>query len=1244
MELPVDDVVNSMNEVASNIDQLQQLEDKIKSDINKENELINAKEKLNDSFKNIIDRANDVLSKDSKPEDLDPIQKDISELQSKLDMAIDDSEVPLTVIEHSPASDIWDLKDRLDEIAFALADQKEEAKKKLELQKIASNIGDKVKEIENKIKDAENVESNPTSTTDQLKNASDILRNIKADLLPKLDEEFVKIPTSPEVDRLRNKTLEEQAKLVEDLNNVQSAIDERINAIDELEDLITSTDMKLDSINKKLDETPIYDLDNILAIEFEDILPLNAITDEINDAANRANKRDTPDLVNVSNKLKEISNKLADKKKAANDAIEAQRKAAEELAEAERKAAEELAEAERKEAEKQQQAQEEIEKLLAAPLNEKNIYLIEEQLSKLPESSPVYQEMKEKADGVKDKVEKISTTKKNLDNVDNLLKPIVESVNEDIPLSESVKETEDKLNKLKEEVRPKILAITWTGIPEVDEDIKRKQQELDDLIKSLEDKLGDEKDNLKNLESALTDINDLSKLSDETSVPVDHKKPKESMNYLAALLRNLKEKLDSLKNIPVNNLPENEKEKITKAIENAEKDIHKINNEVEDLNKQQELTDSLLNNKAKLLDKSPLQCLDGIELLNRYKDAPQPFEIATKDVQNIQPIIMKLNSLMDESKDLAKSLSDMELPVDDVVNSMNEVASIIDQLQQLEDKIKSDINKENELINAKEKLNDSIKNIIDRANDVLSKDSKPEDLDPIQKDISELQSKLDMAIDDSEVPLTVIEHSPASDIWDLKDRLDEIAFALADQKEEAKKKLELQKVASNIGDKVKEIENKIKDAESVESNPTSTTDQLKNASDILRNIKADLLPKLDEEFVKIPTSPEVDRLRNKTLEEQAKLVEDLNNVQSAIDERINAIDELEDLITSTDMKLDSINKKLDETSIYDLDNILAIEFEDILPLNAITDEINDAANRANKRDTPDLVDVSNKLIKISNKLADKKKAANDAIEAQRKAAEDLAETERKAAEEQQQAQEEIEKLVAAPLNEENIHLIEEQLSKLPESSPVYQEMKEKANNVKDKVEKVTTTKKNLDNVDNLLKPIVESVNEDIPLSESVKETEDKLNKLKEEVRPKILAITWTGIPEVDEDIKKKQQELDDLIKSLEDKLGDEKDNLKNLESALTDINDLSKLSDEASVPVDHKKPKESMNYLAALLRNLKEKLDSLKNIPVNNLPENEKEKITKAIENAEKDIHKINNEVEDLNKQQELTDSLLNNL
>uniref|UniRef100_A0A0K0F4A9 Nuclear anchorage protein 1 (inferred by orthology to a C. elegans protein) n=1 Tax=Strongyloides venezuelensis TaxID=75913 RepID=A0A0K0F4A9_STRVS len=1280
-----EDVIDNINQIRLRVDNLKQLDDKITTDVEKENGLIRTRNELNDSIKNIIDRANDVLSKDSKPEDLDPIQKDISELQSKLDMAIDDSEVPLTVIEHSPASDIWDLKDRLDEVAFALADQKDDAKKKLELQKIASNIGDKVKEIENKIKDAESVESNPTSTTDQLKNASDILRNIKADLLPKLDEEFVKIPTSPEVDNLRNKTLEEQAKLVEDLNNVQSAIDKRINAIDELEDLITSTDMKLDSINKKLDETPIYDLDNILAIEFEDILPLNVIIDEINDAANRANKRDTPDLVDVSNKLNEISNKLADKKKTANDAIEAQRKAAEELAEAERKAAKELAEAERKEAEEQQQAQEEIEKLVAAPLNEKNIYLIEEQLSKLPESSPVYQEMKEKADGVKDKVEKVTTTKKNLDNIDNLLKPIVESVNEDIPLSEKVKETEDKLNKLKEEVRPKILAITWTGIPEVDEDIKKKQQELDDLIKSLEDKLGDEKDNLKNLESALTDINDLSKLSDEASVPVDHKKPKESMNYLAALLRNLKEKLDSLKSIPVSNLPENEKEKITKAIENAEKDILKINNEVEDLNKQQELTDSLLNNKAKLLDKSPLQCLDGIELLNRYKDAPQPFEIATKDVQNIQPIIKKLNSLMDESKDLVKSLSDMELPDDDVVNSIDEIASNIDQLQQLEDKIKSDINKENGLINAKEKLNDSIKNIIDRANDVLSKDSKPEDLDPIQKDISELQSKLDMAIDDSEVPLTVIEHSPASDIWDLKDRLDEIAFALADQKEEAKKKLELQKIASNIGDKVKEIENKIKDAESVESNPTSTTDQLKNASDILRNIKADLLPKLDEEFVKIPTSPEVDNLRNKTLEEQAKLVEDLNNVQSAIDERINAIDELEDLITSTDMKLDSINKKLDETPIYDLDNILAIEFEDILPLNVITDEINDAANRANKRDTPDLVDVSNKLNEISNKLADKKKAANDAIEAQRKAAEELAEAERKAAEElaeaqrkaaeelaeaerkaaeelaeaerkaaeelaeaerkateeQQQAQEEIKKLVAAPLNEENIHLIEEQLSKLPESSPVYQEMKEKADGVKDKVEKITTTKKNLDNVDNLLKPIVESVNEDIPLSEKVKETEDKLNKLKEEVRPKILAITWTGIPEVDEDIKKKHQELDDLIKSLEDKLGDEKDKLKNFESAMFCIDELSKLSDEICAPVDFTKPQISINHLDGLLNSLKSYLDKLMSLSNENLPNNMKDDIYRAVKNAENDIQKANDLINNLNEEQNFNDSLL---
>uniref|UniRef100_A0A0K0E6G5 TPR_REGION domain-containing protein n=1 Tax=Strongyloides stercoralis TaxID=6248 RepID=A0A0K0E6G5_STRER len=644
--------------------------------------------------------------------------------------------------------------------------------------------------------------------------------------------------------------------------------------------------------------------------------------------------------------------------------------------------------------------------------------------------------------------------------------------------------------------------------------------------------------------SALADVDELSKLSDEASAPVDTKKPKESMNYLAALLKNLRDKLDSLKRIPTDKLPEEEKDKIKQAIENAEKDSEKINSDIENLNKEQKIIDNLLNDKSNLLDKTLLLLVDAKDILRRYNESPQPYEVAVKDLQNIQPIIDNLNKLIDESNDLVKSLDDKQLPSVDIMDSVNYINRKIDHLKELEDKIKDDVKNEGNLINDKEIINENLKDIINRANDILSKETNPEDLNDIQKDISTLQNKLNISIDDSEVPLEVIQHSPDSDVWDLKDRLDEIAFALADQKENARKKMELQKIASDISDKVKEIQDKIKEAEIVESNPNSSTDELKNALDNLENIKSNLLPKLDEEFNKLPITPEVDGLRNKTLEEQAKLVEDLNNAESAINERIYSIDELGDLIASADMKLDSINKKLDETPLSYLDEILKIELEDILPLNSVTDEINDAADRANKKHLPELTNFASKLNEVTQKLGDRKKQAEDVIESQRKAAEELAEAERKAAEElaeaerqaaeaQKQAQDEIEKLVVAPINEENVPLIEEQLSKLPENSPVYEELKKKADDVKDKVEKVKNIKSDLSDIENTMKPAVEIKDEGLPLAEKVKDTEEKLTKLKD-ARPKLLAITWSGVPEVDEEIKKKQQELDDLIKSLEE--------------------------------------------------------------------------------------------------------------
>uniref|UniRef100_A0A0K0ETB8 KASH domain-containing protein n=1 Tax=Strongyloides stercoralis TaxID=6248 RepID=A0A0K0ETB8_STRER len=1204
----------------------------------------------------------------------------------------------------------------------------ENAKKKMELQKIASDISDKVKEIQDKIKEAEYVESNPSSSTEELKHALTNLENIKTDLLPKLDEEFNKLPTTPEVDGLRNKTLEEQAKLVEDLNNAESAINERIYSIDELGDLIASADMKLDSINKKLDETPIYDIDEILKIEFEDVLPLNSVTDEINDAADRANKKQLPELGDISKKLNEITQKLGDKKKQAEEAIESQRKAAEELAEAERKAAEELAEAERQAAEAQKQAQDEIEKLVAAPLNEENISLIEEQLSKLPEDSPIYQDMKKKADEVKDKAEKVKNIKNDLDDIENTMKPAVEIKNENLSPAEKVKDTEEKLAKLKD-ARPKLLAITWSGVPEVDEEIKKKQQELDDLIKSLENTLEEDKDKQKALDSLDEYLDNVSEINALTDLPLDMKNNEGTSNWLAELYQKLQNALDNLKTLPSDKLDETSNEKLEQAIKVVENDIEKVLNDMEDLDKYDKEI-KLLKEKTDKFISSLDNNTDSIDkILSRYKESPQPYNVATEDVEMVKPLFAKISTMIENNTDLIKNLDENGIDIDVLQEKSNNLQNKLFALQELEKKITSDLNRENELIAKKMDLEPKVYGLDNEIKQILQSEFSPNFVEKLQKDIALLQDNINCTIDDCEIPLNVVLHSPASDIWYLKDILDDAALSLADAKRDYENKLQLQKACDEIEKLTKQAKETIKKVSNINNDPMSNIDDLNDALGDIRLICDNILPKIEENIENLAISPELEDLKNNTFSEKEELKNELDYVKEKIHDRLNAIKEFDEL------------SKLLKNKIMDPES----KFEDIEDYKTIYNSLYNAADRALMKDDNAINELHQKLNDLVDKLTLEK---NEELALQeeeklqeKKNQEEMENLEKKKdnlisklknqneladgsllsphttpstltalLEIQQDILSDLNKIPSNLLNEkdqeeikngeENAKCLKMKLDKyyqfnsnkddafekmehirmmleiLPEVYNSKQEALDKMETLdmlKDKLDEFEETKDNLFILSSELYPYeipsseARVYEEDIIAMREIvndykeklkKEIEDldKNKKLEDEIEKtplakKDIASNDSELVKHTEDHNNEDKSIDKIdvpsekeeIKSHEsDKIG-QQDDLKNLESALADVDELSKLSVEANAPVDIKKPKESMNYLAALLKNLKDKLDSLKRIPTDKLPEDEKNKIKKAIENAERDSDKITAELDNLNKEQEKIDTLLDN-
>uniref|UniRef100_A0A0K0DVH0 DUF5741 domain-containing protein n=1 Tax=Strongyloides stercoralis TaxID=6248 RepID=A0A0K0DVH0_STRER len=626
-----------------------------------------------------------VMSISKLQEEFVELQKEIGAFQELLNSAIDESEVSLEVIQHSIKSNIWELKVRLDDIALAIAQEKKNAKRKCELRQITENFFRMASEIEGKVEKAGEVEDNENSTLEELDEAHIILMNIEKNDLPKLQSEFSKLPTTESEDNIRNKAFEKQMKIIEDLKNVQSSLLNKIEANNFFNGLVILFNETVSIVSERL-ESARCDVNEIVNVKNNDLLAISKVISDMREVVKETG-------ISKSDLIQECEEKF--KKMTKNVDLK--------LADAEKKVINTIT------------------KRLEGPFKDLDFDSIERDINVLPHQSSAYTDLKNKIDGAKAKLELQKKTKDELEIIVTALKEISMSPKKSLPINEHILTFKKKLNDLTEYLKPKTDSFIPTGDADIDKDIKKQKEKVDETIEKIKKEL-----EAKEFEKTTTDlvyktINNIGELLSDSEKQLTNSDLFHSKEFFSTLKIKILEKLDELKTLNkklVNgNLKEIIRNNIT-IINEALKNTDAVLSGIEKCEKH----NSELQKKLNEVESSADRAIEiANELIECYASSPQPFEKATVDIKTINSLILEINELVEINSQIANNLGNNNFDNSLFTKKLNNYSSVVKNLEELKLKVEKDISREANLIKMRTHLQATLNQIVEKAGILINK-------------------------------------------------------------------------------------------------------------------------------------------------------------------------------------------------------------------------------------------------------------------------------------------------------------------------------------------------------------------------------------------------------------------------------------------------------------------------------------------------------------------------------------------
>uniref|UniRef100_A0A0K0ES38 GAR domain-containing protein n=1 Tax=Strongyloides stercoralis TaxID=6248 RepID=A0A0K0ES38_STRER len=610
------------------------------------------------------------------------LQKEIGSFQGLLDSAIDESEVPLKVLLHSTASDIWELKVNLDDIALTVAQEKKNVKRKFEIYQITGDFFQMASEIEAKVEEVGVIGDGKDSTLEDLDEAYKTLKVIEKEDLPRLQAQYSKLPLTEIGDGIKSKAVEQQTKVIKNLESVQSLLLNKIEANNSFNALIVLFKEKASTVSRELESAQL-DVNRIISIKDNDLLAVSKVIADMKEVVQKVNISRSDLIQECDEEYRKITNAVDLK-----------------CADAERNVIDVVG------------------KRLDVPLEDLDFDNVERDIDALPHQSLAYVDLKSKLNGIKRKLELQKKTKEELEIIANALKEINTSSKDVLPINEYILLLKKKLNDLTECLKPKSDSLILTGDADIDKDLKKQRRKVNKSIEKIKKELEN-----KEFEKTVTvykagdGVKELLLKSEREVVDSDLLRSKEMFSTLRSEILN---KLNELNTLNKNLIGDNLKKIIGNNIKIVNQALHNTDTVLSNIEKREKEINKLQGMLKKIESSADYGLDNANELIERYANSPQPFGGAKADVEKINSIILETNRFIKVASKIADDLKDNNFEDSLFIQKLNNYSNAVKNLEELKLKIEDDIKREDNLIRMRNQLQITLNKIIEKASIIFN--------------------------------------------------------------------------------------------------------------------------------------------------------------------------------------------------------------------------------------------------------------------------------------------------------------------------------------------------------------------------------------------------------------------------------------------------------------------------------------------------------------------------------------------
>ncbi|MFH4975990.1 hypothetical protein AB6A40_002699, partial [Gnathostoma spinigerum] len=316
------------------------------------------------------------------------------------------------------------------------------------------------------------------------------------------------------------------------------------------------------------------------------------------------------------------------------------------------------------------------------------------------------------------------------------------------------------------------------------------------------------------------------------------------------------------------------------------------------------------------------------QLIDRYNVA-QPLSVATSDIHKAEELLERLKWVGERAATAKESLLG-ELPecgsvIDDATRRSEKIETALVELQNLLVPLCEDVAAENELVNKQNELLDKVSKLSERAAGIHALPegglAPSDELAKLHDELSEVKKGVGELEQLASIPSRLVLHGETLNVGELMGQVNNLDRLLNEKEGDVAAQLELMALTSSIASEKAKLRDALEEAQNVENSGNAGELELEGAIGGLDRAR-EYLKTLENAYEKLNLLPDTEKQRAELLDDQSSLGESMENISSALKDRLENLKNFNEKAKSIENDLGELRERFDRMPPADSDDAI----------------------------------------------------------------------------------------------------------------------------------------------------------------------------------------------------------------------------------------------------------------------------------------------------------------------------------